>query len=72
MLADYVKLRAVFNHPQKNREESWLTKRNARTLPAHVRRRKAESIAALHAKAPATRSNWTVIAVTKSVREISK
>jgi hypothetical protein len=54
------------------REELWLTNKNARTHHAPANRRRGANTAALRAKAPATRSNSIAIAVTKSVREISK
>ena len=53
-------------------EDLWLTKKNARTHRARARRKKAESIAALPARARVTQSSWIAIAVTKSVRGISK
>src|SRR5712692_4855991 len=50
----------------------WLTKTNAGTRRAHVRRSRTANTAVRPAKEPATRSNSTVIARTKSVREISE
>jgi len=67
------KLREPINHSRiSSGEELWLTKKNARIHRAHARHKKAESIAALRVKAPVTQSNWIAIAVTQSVREISK
>jgi len=67
------KLREPINHSRINSgEELWLTKTNARTHRAHARHKKAENTAVLRVKAPVTQSNWIAIAVTQSVREISK
>jgi hypothetical protein len=56
---------------QTVRRESWLTRKNAETRCARVRRNPAGNIAALRAKEPARLSNWIATADTMVAREIS-
>ena len=71
--ADYAKLRAVFKTFQfRARRELWLIQRSAKIRRALANRKRAGNIVARHAKARATQSSSIAIAVTKSVREISK
>ena len=56
----------------QSQEDLWLKSENARTPRARVIRRTDRSIAVLRVKAPVTRSNSIVIAVTKSARAISR
>ena len=58
-------------HRITNREEIWLTKRNAETLRALALHNLTASTAAHHAKAPVRRSSLIATVVTTSVREIS-
>jgi len=59
-------------HRITNREEIWLTKRNAETLRALALHNLTASTAAHHAKAPVRRSSLIATVVTTSVREISE
>ena len=73
--ANCVKLRPpLFNQSltEEPGRKLWLTKKNARIRRAPASRSPAPNTVVLPAKEPATRSSWTVIARTKSVREISE
>src|SRR6185436_9708166 len=72
-LAGCVKLTPRFpiNFVSETKEASWRTLRNVRTHRALASLSQAQNIAVRRAKVLATQSNSTVIAVTKSAREIS-